>query len=199
MPPKRAATTSSCSGDRRCPPRSPTPCSTLRERAHHSRRAASHRRRTARRVDKETWWRGTAYNAGMLCQVRDRALTRLPLRRGGAGQRIPLPRPRFWTARRWWWRSQSGETADTLEAVRHAKDQKARAGDLQHQRCTDSTRVRRRVYTHADPRSAWRRRSVSLAQIAAAYLVGLARPGPRYLHSIQVARVPRNSRRCPRR
>ena len=40
--------------------------------------------------------------------------------------------------------SQSGETADTLMAIRHAREQKAQgAGDLQHQRLDDPARVRR--------------------------------------------------------
>ena len=58
--------------------------------------------------------------------------------------------------------SQSGETADTLEAVRHAGAEGQGAGDLQHQRLADPARECDAVlYTHAARRSGWPRRRPS--------------------------------------
>ena len=68
---------------------------------------------------------GTAFHAGLVGQVRDRALDP-DSRRGRAGQRVPLPRPDRSTADTLVIAiSQSGETMDTLMAVRHAKTQEA--------------------------------------------------------------------------
>ena len=121
MPPKRAATTSSCSrGDRRAArARSRHPARTLRERAHHSRRAASHRRRTARRRQGVRGGLRHRLQRGNARQVRDRALD-AAARRGGAGQRIRYRDPVLDRSTLVVAISQSGETADTLEAVRHA-------------------------------------------------------------------------------
>ena len=71
--------------------------------------------------------------------------------------------------------SQSGETADTLEAVRHAKDQKARVLAICN---TNGAQIPREsdavLYTHAGPEIGVASTKCFLAQIAAAYLVGLA-------------------------
>ncbi|MDR2279796.1 MAG: SIS domain-containing protein, partial [Gordonia sp. (in: high G+C Gram-positive bacteria)] len=71
--------------------------------------------------------------------------------------------------------SQSGETADTLEAVRHAKDQKARVLAICN---TNGAQIPREsdavLYTHAGPEIGVASTKCFLAQIAAAYMVGLA-------------------------
>jgi glucosamine--fructose-6-phosphate aminotransferase (isomerizing) len=71
--------------------------------------------------------------------------------------------------------SQSGETADTLEAVRHARTQKARilavcnTNGAQIPRESDAV-----LYTHAGPEIGVASTKAFLAQIVANYLVGLA-------------------------
>jgi glucosamine--fructose-6-phosphate aminotransferase (isomerizing) len=71
--------------------------------------------------------------------------------------------------------SQSGETADTLEAIRHARTQKARVlavcntNGAQIPRDSDAV-----LYTHAGPEIGVAATKTFLAQIAANYLVGLA-------------------------
>src|SRR5581483_7372689 len=71
--------------------------------------------------------------------------------------------------------SQSGETADTLEALRHAREQKARilavcnTNGAQIPRESDAV-----LYTHAGPEIGVASTKAFLAQIAANYLVGLA-------------------------
>ena len=71
--------------------------------------------------------------------------------------------------------SQSGETADTLEAVRHAKDQNARVLAICN---TNGAQIPREsdavLYTHAGPEIGVASTKCFLAQIVAAYLVGLA-------------------------
>ena len=71
--------------------------------------------------------------------------------------------------------SQSGETADTLEAVRHAKDQKARVLAICN---TNGAQIPREadavLYTRAGPEIGVASTKAYLAQIAANYLVGLA-------------------------
>jgi glucosamine--fructose-6-phosphate aminotransferase (isomerizing) len=71
--------------------------------------------------------------------------------------------------------SQSGETADTLEAVRHAKEQKARVLAICN---TNGAQIPREsdavLYTHAGPEIGVASTKCFLAQIAATYLVGLA-------------------------
>ena len=71
--------------------------------------------------------------------------------------------------------SQSGETADTLEAVRHAKSQKARVLAVCN---TNGAQIPREadavLYTHAGPEIGVASTKCFLAQIAAAYMVGLA-------------------------
>ena len=71
--------------------------------------------------------------------------------------------------------SQSGETADTLEAVRHAKAQKARVLAVCN---TNGSQIPREsdavLYTHAGPEIGVASTKAYLAQITANYLVGLA-------------------------
>jgi glutamine---fructose-6-phosphate transaminase (isomerizing) len=71
--------------------------------------------------------------------------------------------------------SQSGETADTLEAVRHAKEQKARVLAICN---TNGSQIPREcdavLYTRAGPEIGVASTKTFLAQITANYLVGLA-------------------------
>ena len=71
--------------------------------------------------------------------------------------------------------SQSGETADTLEAVRHAKEQKARVLAVCN---TNGSQIPREsdavLYTHAGPEIGVASTKAFLAQVAANLLVGLA-------------------------
>nr|WP_246360889.1 glutamine--fructose-6-phosphate transaminase (isomerizing) [Haloechinothrix aidingensis] len=71
--------------------------------------------------------------------------------------------------------SQSGETADTLEAVRHARGQKARVLAVCN---TNGAQIPREsdavLYTHAGPEIGVASTKAFLAQVAANYLVGLA-------------------------
>ncbi|TCP53254.1 glucosamine--fructose-6-phosphate aminotransferase (isomerizing) [Tamaricihabitans halophyticus] len=71
--------------------------------------------------------------------------------------------------------SQSGETADTLEAIRHARAQKARVLAVCN---TNGAQIPREsdavLYTHAGPEIGVASTKAFLAQIAANYLVGLA-------------------------
>ena len=88
---------------------------------------------------------GTAYHSGLIAKYAIEHWTRLPVEVEIASEfryRDPvLDRDTLVVAI-----CQSGETADTLEAVRHAREQKARVlADLQHQRRADPARVRRRA------------------------------------------------------
>ncbi|TYR16938.1 glutamine--fructose-6-phosphate transaminase (isomerizing) [Corynebacterium urealyticum] len=71
--------------------------------------------------------------------------------------------------------SQSGETADTLEAVRHAKTQGARVLAVCN---TNGSQIPREsdavLYTHAGPEIGVASTKAFLAQVAANYVVGLA-------------------------
>ena len=71
--------------------------------------------------------------------------------------------------------SQSGETADTLEAVRHAREQKARVLAVCN---TNGSQIPREsdavVYMHAGPEIGVASTKAFLAQVVANYLVGLA-------------------------
>ncbi|QTI71121.1 glutamine--fructose-6-phosphate transaminase (isomerizing) [Gordonia polyisoprenivorans] len=117
---------------------------------------------------------GTAYHAGMLAKYAIEHWTRLPVEVELASEfryRDPvLDRSTLVVAI-----SQSGETADTLEAVRHAKDQKARVLAICN---TNGAQIPREsdavLYTHAGPEIGVASTKCFLAQIAAAYMVGLA-------------------------
>src|SRR6185437_11762599 len=71
--------------------------------------------------------------------------------------------------------SQSGETADTLEAVRHAKEQKAKVLAICN---TNGSQIPREsdavLYTRAGPEIGVAATKTVVAQIAANYPVGLA-------------------------
>jgi len=71
--------------------------------------------------------------------------------------------------------SQSGETADTLEAVRHAREQGAKVLAICN---TNGSQIPREsdavLYTHAGPEIGVAATKTFLAQVAACYLVGLA-------------------------
>ncbi|MDT5337112.1 MAG: hypothetical protein QOD90_2617, partial [Mycobacterium sp.] len=117
---------------------------------------------------------GTAYHSGMLAKYAIEHWTRLPVEVELASEfryRDPvLDRSTLVIAI-----SQSGETADTLEAVRHAKDQKAKVLAICN---TNGSQIPREcdavLYTRAGPEIGVASTKTFLAQIAANYLVGLA-------------------------
>ncbi len=117
---------------------------------------------------------GTAYHAGLLSKYAIEHWTRLPVEVELASEfryRDPvLDRSTLVVAI-----SQSGETADTLEAVRHAKEQKARVLAICN---TNGAQIPREsdavLYTHAGPEIGVASTKCFLAQITATYLVGLA-------------------------
>ena len=117
---------------------------------------------------------GTAYHSGLLAKYAIEHWTRLPVEVELASEfryRDPvLDRSTLVVAI-----SQSGETADTLEAVRHAKEQKAKVLAICN---TNGAQIPREsdavLYTHAGPEIGVASTKTFLAQIAANYLVGLA-------------------------
>jgi glucosamine--fructose-6-phosphate aminotransferase (isomerizing) len=117
---------------------------------------------------------GTAYHSAMLAKYAIEHWCRLPVEVELASEfryRDPvLDRDTLVVAV-----SQSGETADTLEAVRHAREQKARVLAVCN---TNGAQIPREsdavLYTHAGPEIGVASTKTFLAQIAANYLVGLA-------------------------
>jgi glucosamine--fructose-6-phosphate aminotransferase (isomerizing) len=117
---------------------------------------------------------GTAYHSGLLAKYAIEHWTRLPVEVELASEfryRDPvLDRSTLVVAI-----SQSGETADTLEAVRHAKEQKAKVLAICN---TNGSQIPREcdavLYTRAGPELGVASTKTFLAQIAANYLVGLA-------------------------
>ncbi|MDH6244703.1 glutamine--fructose-6-phosphate transaminase (isomerizing) [Mycobacterium sp. OTB74] len=117
---------------------------------------------------------GTAYHSGLLAKYAIEHWTRLPVEVELASEfryRDPvLDRSTLVIAI-----SQSGETADTLEAVRHAKDQKAKVLAICN---TNGSQIPREadavLYTRAGPEIGVAATKTFLAQVAANYLVGLA-------------------------
>jgi len=117
---------------------------------------------------------GTAYHSGLLAKYAIEHWTRLPVEVELASEfryRDPvLDRSTLVIAI-----SQSGETADTLEAVRHAKEQKAKVLAICN---TNGSQIPREcdavLYTRAGPEIGVASTKTFLAQIAANYLVGLA-------------------------
>jgi glucosamine--fructose-6-phosphate aminotransferase (isomerizing) len=117
---------------------------------------------------------GTAYHSGLLAKYAIEHWTRLPVEVELASEfryRDPvLNRSTLVVAI-----SQSGETADTLEAVRHAKQQKAKVLAICN---TNGSQIPREcdavLYTRAGPEIGVAATKTFLAQIAANYLVGLA-------------------------
>jgi glucosamine--fructose-6-phosphate aminotransferase (isomerizing) len=117
---------------------------------------------------------GTAYHSGLLAKYAIEHWTRLPVEVELASEfryRDPvLDRSTLVVAI-----SQSGETADTLEAVRHAKGQKAKVLAICN---TNGSQIPREcdavLYTRAGPEIGVAATKTFVAQIAANYLVGLA-------------------------
>jgi glucosamine--fructose-6-phosphate aminotransferase (isomerizing) len=117
---------------------------------------------------------GTAYHSGLLAKYAIEHWTRLPVEVELASEfryRDPvLDRSTLVVAI-----SQSGETADTLEAVRHAKEQKAKVLAICN---TNGSQIPREcdavLYTRAGPEIGVASTKTFLAQVAANYLVGLA-------------------------
>ena len=117
---------------------------------------------------------GTAYHSGLLAKYAIEHWTRIPVEVELASEfryRDPvLDRGTLVIAI-----SQSGETADTLEAVRHAKTQKAKVLAICN---TNGSQIPREadavLYTRAGPEIGVAATKTFLAQVAANYLVGLA-------------------------
>ncbi len=117
---------------------------------------------------------GTAYHAGMVAKYAIEHWTRLPVEVELASEfryRDPVLDSSTLVVAI----SQSGETADTLEAVRHAKEQKAKILAICN---TNGSQIPREcdavLYTRAGPEIGVASTKTFLAQIAATYLVGLA-------------------------
>jgi len=117
---------------------------------------------------------GTAYHAGLIAKQAIEHWTRIPVEVEMASEfryRDPvLDRQTLVVAI-----SQSGETADTLEAVRHAKDQRASVLAICN---TNGAQIPREsdavLYTHAGPEIGVAATKTFTAQVAAVLLVGLA-------------------------
>src|SRR4029077_13653903 len=117
---------------------------------------------------------GTAYHSGLIAKYAIEHWTRLPVEVEVASEfryRDPvLDRDTLVVAV-----SQSGETADTLEAVRHARRQGARVLAVCN---TNGSQIPREsdavLYTHAGPEVGVASTKAFLAQLTANYLVGLA-------------------------
>ncbi|MFI7678840.1 glutamine--fructose-6-phosphate transaminase (isomerizing) [Actinophytocola sp. NPDC049390] len=117
---------------------------------------------------------GSAYHSGLVAKYAIEHWTRLPVEVELASEfryRDPvLDRATLVVAV-----SQSGETADTLEAVRHAREQKARVLAVCN---TNGAQIPREsdavLYTHAGPEIGVASTKAFLAQIAANLMVGLA-------------------------
>ncbi|MGH3718006.1 MAG: glutamine--fructose-6-phosphate transaminase (isomerizing) [Pseudonocardiaceae bacterium] len=117
---------------------------------------------------------GSAYHSGMVAKYAIEHWCRLPVEVELASEfryRDPvLDRSTLVVAI-----SQSGETMDTLEAVRHAREQKARVLAICN---TNGAQIPREsdavLYTHAGPEIGVAATKTFLAQIVANFLVGLA-------------------------
>ncbi|MQA15616.1 MAG: glutamine--fructose-6-phosphate transaminase (isomerizing) [Pseudonocardiaceae bacterium] len=117
---------------------------------------------------------GTAYHSGLVAKYAIEHWCRLPVEAELASEfryRDPvLDRSTLVVAI-----SQSGETADTLEAVRHAREQKARVLAICN---TNGAQIPREsdavLYTHAGPEIGVAATKTFVAQVVANYLVGLA-------------------------
>ena len=117
---------------------------------------------------------GTAYHSGLLAKYAIEHWTRLPVEVEVASEfryRDPVLDSSTLVVAI----SQSGETADTLEAVRHAKKQKAKVLAICN---TNGSQIPREsdavLYTRAGPEIGVAATKTFLAQLAANYLVGLA-------------------------
>src|SRR5690606_19854694 len=117
---------------------------------------------------------GSAYHSGLVAKYAIEHWCRLPVEVELASEfryRAPvLDRDTLVVAV-----SRSGETMDTLEAVRHAREQRARVLAVCNTNGAQSPRESDAVlYTHAGPEIGVASTKAFLAQIAANYLVGLA-------------------------
>jgi glucosamine--fructose-6-phosphate aminotransferase (isomerizing) len=116
---------------------------------------------------------GTSYHAGLIAKYAIEHWTRIPVEVEVASEfryRDPvLDRSTLVVVI-----SQSGETMDTLMALRHAKDQKARVLAICNANGSTIPRESDAVlYTHAGPEIAVASTKAFLAQLIACYLVGL--------------------------
>src|SRR5215203_3108221 len=116
---------------------------------------------------------GTSYHAGLIAKYAIEHWTRIPVEVEVASEfryRDPvLDRSTLVVVI-----SQSGETMDTLMALRHAKDQKARVLAICNANGSTIPRESDAVlYTHAGPEIAVASTKAFLSQIVACYLVGL--------------------------
>ena len=116
---------------------------------------------------------GTAYHAGLTARYAIEHWTRLPVDVEVASEfryRDPVLDSRTLVVSI----SQSGETMDTLMAVRHAREQGARTVSICN---TNSSTIPREsdavLYTHAGPEVCVASTKTFLAQLAACYLLGL--------------------------
>lgn len=117
---------------------------------------------------------GSAYHSGLLAKYAIEHWVRIPVQIEVASEfryRDPVLDERTLVLAI----SQSGETADTLEAVRHAKAQGAKVLAVCN---TNGSQIPREsdavLYTHAGPEIGVASTKAFLAQVAANYLVGLA-------------------------
>ncbi|MBN9644044.1 glutamine--fructose-6-phosphate transaminase (isomerizing) [Corynebacterium mendelii] len=117
---------------------------------------------------------GSAYHSGLLAKYAIEHWVRLPVEIEVASEfryRDPVLDSRTLVVAV----SQSGETADTLEAVRHAKEQGAKVLAVCN---TNGAQIPREadavLYTHAGPEIGVASTKAFLAQVAANYIVGLA-------------------------
>ena len=140
---------------------------------------------------------GTAYHAGLIGKQAIEHWTRIPVEVEMASEfryRDPvLSRQTLVVAI-----SQSGETADTLEAVRHAREQNAKVLAICN---TNGAQIPREsdavLYTHAGPEIGVAATKTFVAQVAAVELVGLALAQAPAARST-ATRSPASSTRCPR-
>ncbi|MCZ9309353.1 glutamine--fructose-6-phosphate transaminase (isomerizing) [Corynebacterium uberis] len=117
---------------------------------------------------------GSAYHSGLLAKYAIEHWVRIPVQIEVASEfryRDPVVGPRTLVVAV----SQSGETADTLEAVRYAKAQGAMVLAVCN---TNGSQIPREsdavLYTHAGPEIGVASTKAFLAQVAANYIVGLA-------------------------
>jgi len=117
---------------------------------------------------------GTAFHAGLVAKYAIEHWARIPVEVELASEfryRDPVLGKRTLVVAI----SQSGETADTLEAVRHAKQQGAKVLAICN---TNGSQIPREsdavLYTHAGPEIGVAATKTFLAQVTACYLVGLA-------------------------
>jgi glutamine---fructose-6-phosphate transaminase (isomerizing) len=141
---------------------------------------------------------GTSYHAGLIAKYAIEHWTRIPVEVEVASEfryRDPvLDRSTLVVVI-----SQSGETMDTLMALRHAKDQKARVLAICNVNGSTIPRESDAVlYTHAGPEIAVASTKSFLAQIVACYLVGLFLAQVRGIkYDDEVAAIVEDLRRLP--